>query len=132
MESNARSKPLWLKILRWGARIIAIFFIFFILGMFIGEGGVWSQSKGIPLGLRDYVLLSLFGLYLVGLMIGLWREGMGGLISLVFLAIHIIILSSEGIKNLTYFYLMLLPSLLYILSWYFHRIWALQQAQTDQ
>jgi hypothetical protein len=132
MEANTKTKPLWLKILRWVARIIALLFIIFILAMFIGEGGFWSQPKGAPLGLRDYLLLSLFGLYVIGLIIGLWREGLGGLISLVFMAIHIIILSSEGIKHLTYFYAMLLPSLLYILSWYYHRLLARQQAQTGQ
>jgi hypothetical protein len=121
MIANTKTRPIWLKILRWCARIIAILFVAFILMMFIGEGGFWSQPKGLPLRMRDYVLLSLFGLYVAGLVIGLWREGLGGLISLAFIVTHIVILSAEGIKNLTYFYVMLLPGILYLLSWYFHR-----------
>lgn len=127
MEANAKTKPIWLFVLRWCARIIAVLFVAFILIIFIGEGGTWSQPKELPLGFRDYALLSIFGLYVAGLVIGLWREGLGGLINFVFMAIQIGILLSVGNKNLNYFYLMLLPSVLYILFWYFHRRFAQQQ-----
>ena len=120
METTTRSKPVWLTILRWGARVIAIIFIAFFLIMFIGEGGFWSQPKGLPLGTRDYALLSLWGLYFIGLIIGLWREGLGGLISLVFILLHIGFLQMEGTIS-SVFYMMLLPGILYLLSWYFHR-----------
>ena len=100
--------------------------------MFIGEGGTWSQPKELPLGFRDYALLFLFGLYVAGLVVGLWREGLGGLISFVFMVIQIGILLSEGHKNLYYFYLMLLPSVLYILSWFFHREFAGKQTGMGQ
>ncbi|MCX6250178.1 MAG: hypothetical protein NTX61_05440 [Bacteroidetes bacterium] len=132
MNAKVNANPLWLKILRWCARIITILFIVFILGMFIGEGGTWSQPKNLPLGFRDYALLSLFGFYVVGLVIGLWREGLGGLISIVFMITQIAILASEGHSHLTYFYLMLVPSLLYLLSWYFHRMLARKQSQLGQ
>jgi hypothetical protein len=94
--------------------------------MFIGEGGFWSHPKGaVPLSAKDYVFLSLFGLYVAGLAIGLWREGLGGMISLLFMIVfiigQIIILWPEGIKRLTYFYLLLLPGILYFLSWLIHR-----------
>jgi hypothetical protein len=127
VEANTRTKPLWLKILRWIARILALLFIAFILVMFIGEGGTWSQPKNLPLGVRDYGLLSLFGLYVIGLIIGWWREGLGGLISLVFIVALIVILLSEGDYQLTYFYIMLLPDILYLLSWCFHRKFTQQQ-----
>ena len=127
MEENTEIKLLWLKILRLVARNIAIIFIIFILAMFIGEGGVWKfSSASIPLHTRDYIILSLWGLYVAGLLIGLWRERLGGLLSLVFMAINIIIFTIEGDKNLTNFYVLLLPSILYILSWYFHHRFARQ------
>jgi hypothetical protein len=126
MEVKNRNKPLWLSILRWSARILALLVAIFLLFMFIGESIGGRPANAQPLQARDYFLLSLFGLYFIGLIIGLWREGLGGLISLVFMAIHIIFLTSEGIKNLTYFYVMFLPSVLYILSWYFHRRWSRQ------
>jgi len=133
MHIKNGNKPLWLSIQRWFARIIALLFIVFILAMFIGEGGFWRHNTGVqPLHVRDYLFLSFFGMYVIGLIIGFWREGLGGLISLLFMMIHIIILSSEGIKNLTYFYAMLLPCLLYLLSWHFHRRYARQNAQTSQ
>jgi len=123
MKANPKIQPLWLKFLRWCARIIAILFVAFFLMMFIGEG---SQSKGLQLGTCDYTLLSLYGFYLTGLIIGLWREGLGGLFSLVFLVIHIGILRMEGTGSVV-FYIMLLPSKLYLLSWHFHREAARQQ-----
>src|SRR5512146_2921029 len=113
METTTPKKPLWLKILRWTARIIAIIFIVFILVMFIGEGGTWSQPRSRPLDFRDYALLFVFGMYVVGLIIGLWKEGLGGIISFVFMAGLIIYMLSEGHNNLTYFYVMLLPSILF-------------------
>jgi hypothetical protein len=127
MESENGNKPLWLMILRCCARIIAILIVAFILIIFIGEGGTWSQPKNLPLGSRDYIILSIWGLYIVGLIIGLWREGLGGLISLFFMAIHIVILSAEGDRHLTNFYVLLLPGILYVLSWFFHRGMVRQQ-----
>jgi hypothetical protein len=125
MEEKTGNKPLWLTILRWIARIIAILFIAFILIIFIGEGGTWSQPKNLPLGSRDYIILSLFGLYVIGLVIGLWREILGGFLSFGFTMIHIIILVYYGTVPIL-FYIFFLPSLLYILSWYFHRQFARQ------
>jgi len=126
METKNGNKPLWLSILRWGARIIALLFVAFFLVMFIGEGGIWSQPKNLPLGMRDYAILSLYGFYLIGLFTGLRWEGLGGLISLVFMTILIVILASEE-HNIVIFYVFFLPSALYLLSWYFHRRPAQQQ-----
>lgn len=127
MENQKDKKPVWLTIFRWNARILAILVAIFLLFMFIGESIGGRSANAQPLQARDYFLLSLFGLYFIGLLIGLWREGLGGLISLVFMAVHVIFLKSEGMKNLIYFYVMFIPGLLYILSWYFHRRWNQQQ-----
>jgi hypothetical protein len=106
--------------LRWSARIIAVLIVAFFLFMFIGEG-LNGRPVGSPqLVARDYILLSLMALFNIGLLIGLWKEGLGGLISLVFMATIIIIHQIEGIKPVI-FYFALLPGILYLLSWYFHR-----------
>jgi len=121
MEEKIINKPLWLNILRWVARIVAIIFIIFILFIFIGEGGTWSQLKGAPsLSVRDYLTLSLFGLYILGLVVGLVWEALGGLISFGFLMIHIIILVYYGNVPILFF-IFFLPSLLYLLFWYLYR-----------
>jgi hypothetical protein len=126
METQSGTKPLWLTFLRWSARIIAILIIIFSLFMFIGESIGGRSANASPLQTRDYIILSLWALYIIGLIIGLWREGLGGLISLVFMAIHIIILQMERVNSVIFF-VMLLPSILYLLSWHFQRRWAPQQ-----
>jgi hypothetical protein len=120
METTIQKNPVWLNIIRWTARILALLIIIFVLFMFIGES-IGSSSHKTDLSGRDYLLLSLFGTTIIGLGIGFWREGPGGLISLVSTLSHIIILSSEGVRNLFYFYVFLVPSILYLLYWYFNK-----------
>jgi len=120
MEAKNGNKKLWLLILRWSARIIAILIAIFFLLMFLGEGIQNHSPNAQALVARDYILLSLKALYLIGLIIGLWREGLGGLISLVFMMTQIAIHQTEGVGSAIFYY-MLMPSILFILSWYFHR-----------
>jgi hypothetical protein len=120
METIIQKKPVWLKIIRWTARILALLIIIIILLMLIGES-IGSSSHKINLSGRDFLLLSLWGITLIGLGIGFWREGLGGLISLVSTLSHIIILSSEGVGNLKSFYVFLVPSILYLMYWYFNK-----------
>jgi hypothetical protein len=122
METLIPHKPIWLSILRWTARIIALLFVIFFLFMFIGES-IGSSSHNAHLHWRDYILLSLWGITIIGLLIGLWREGLGGLLSLVSTLVQIIILKSEGHSNFNYFYfyIFLVPSILYIIYWYFNK-----------
>ena len=120
METIIEKKPVWLKIIRWTARILALLIIIIILVMLIGES-IGSSSHKINLSGRDFLLLSLWGITLIGLGIGFWREGLGGLISLVSTLSHIIILSSEGAGNLKSFYVFLVPSILYLMYWYFNK-----------
>ena len=120
METIIQKKPVWLKIIRWTARILALLIIIIILLMLIGES-IGSSSHKINLSGRDFLLLSLWGITLIGLGIGILREGLGGLISLVSTLSHIIILSSEGVGNLKSFYVFLVPSILYLMYWYFNK-----------
>jgi cytochrome bd-type quinol oxidase subunit 1 len=66
--------------------------------------------------------------YIIGLIIAFRREGVGGWISLVFIAFGIIFhridlhaLAEEKEVMVILTWLMFLPCILYILSWYFHR-----------
>ena len=126
MEAKNGNKKLWLLILRWSARIIAILIAILFLLMFFGEGILNHSPNAQALAARDYILLTLKALYIIGLIIGLWREGLGGLISLVFMTTQIVIHQIEGVGSVI-FYFTLLPSILFILSWYFHRRLSQQQ-----
>jgi hypothetical protein len=118
--TNKPSENIPLKFLRWTARITAILIAAFCLLMFFGEGIQDHSPNAIPLVTRDYIILSLWALFIIGLIIGLWWEGLGGLISLVFMVTHIVILQIEkGIPVI--FYFLLVPGILYLLSWFYHR-----------
>ena len=126
MEAKNGNKKLWFLILRWTARIIAILIAILFLLMFFGEGIQNHSPYSQTLVARDYILLILKALYIIGLIIGLWREGLGGLISFVFMTTQIVIHQIEGVGSVIFYY-MLLPSILFILSWYFHRRLSQQQ-----
>jgi hypothetical protein len=130
MVAKKGNKPLWLYILRIGARSVAIIFIIIILFLPIGEGGIWKHSSGANTSqVIDYLLLFLFGMYIGGLIVGFWREWLGGLISFGFMMTRIIIFAYYWDVPIL-FYILFLPSLLYLLSWYFHQGFARQKTQT--
>lgn len=119
MVTIEQHKLVWPNILRWTARICAMIFVIFFLFMFIGES-MGSSSHNTPFHWRDYFILSLWFLTVIGLIIGLWREGLGGLVSLVSTLIHFTYLTFEGDKVPIFFFI-LVPSVLYLISWYYHR-----------
>jgi hypothetical protein len=129
MKTTIHLKPVWLKIIRWTARIIALLVVAFFLMMFIGES--MGNNTPMPLTSRDYFILSLYGITMVGLVIGLWFEFLGGLISLISTLTHIIFLSREGHGGLFIFYLMLIPSIMYLLSWYFNKTVILREENSQ-
>ena len=97
--------------------------------MFIGES--MGNTSHLPLTSRDYFILSLFGITMVGFVTGLWFEFIGGLISLISTLTHIIFLSAEGHGGLFIFYLMLIPSIMYLLSWYFNKTVLLREENSQ-
>ena len=111
--------PAWLNILRWTARIFAMIFVIFFLFMFIGES-IGSSTHYAHLYWRDYLLLSLWFITVIALLIGLWSELYGGLISLVSTLTQFIFLTFEG-DRAPIFFIILVPSLFYLMSWYYHR-----------
>jgi hypothetical protein len=129
MESTMNHKPVWLSILRWTARIIALIVVAFFLMIFIGES--MGNNSHLPLTSRDYFIFSLFGITMVGLVTGLWFEFLGGLISLISTLTHIIFMSTEGHGGLFFFYLMLIPSIMYLLSWYFNKTKLLSKESSE-
>jgi hypothetical protein len=77
-----------------------------------------------PQNARDYFFLSLMGLTLLGYLLGLWWEGVGGFIGLAASIVFLTWLSFVITIDLHVFLAFLfsiLPSTLYLISWYFHR-----------
>lgn len=107
------------------ARIVAL--VYAIPGLF--SLPLMFALGNLPWSLIDYIIASLFVLYIIGLFVGLKWQGIGGLLSLflpVFEVIHIIIQLSE--RDISDFYLYALPSLIlylilavpgifYLISW---------------
>ena len=116
-----QKKPVWLKIIRWTARIIAVLFAIILFFSFTIE-----DMNPLSINPQDYFFLSLWVLIPISYLIGLWKEGLGGLISLVsILTLIIILLTREGHYYSFYFYLILsvflIPSILYLTYWYFNK-----------
>jgi hypothetical protein len=135
METQSGNKPMWLTILRWGARISSIIFICFAIFWIIA----FHLKSFWMLSFTDYIFPTVYTplvLYIIGLIIAFRMEGLGGWISLVIIAFGIIFhrkdlvsLAEEKEVMVALTWLMIFPSILYILSWYFHRRWARQTIQ---
>jgi hypothetical protein len=125
MEKIIKRNPIWLSIIRWSVRIIAVLFAIILFIMFFSE----DMSPVIRLAQqfdKHYLIMSLWILTPIGYLIGLWEEGLGGLISLVSNLTHILLLPNEefGSAIIVFFQLLsilFIPSILYLLYWYFNR-----------
>jgi hypothetical protein len=86
MKTTNQKKPVWLKIIRWTARILAVLFAIILFFSFTTE-----DMNPISINPQNYFFLSMWVLIPIGYLIGLWKEGLGGLISLVSILTLIII-----------------------------------------
>jgi hypothetical protein len=121
METINQKKPVWLRIIRWTARIIAVLFAIILFFSFTTE-----DMNPFSINPQNYFYLSMWVLIPIGYLIGLWKERLGGLISLVSSLTLILILSTrEGHHYSFYFYLILciflIPCILYLTYWYFNK-----------
>jgi len=120
---NNRNPYNWL---RWIARITGILIVAFTLFIFIGEF-IDSQHKhaGSSLALYTPLILIMFviwGIALVGLVLALWKEGLGGIISLIcYMLVYILNLfnkeASMRAGAIVVFLLFSIPSILYLVYW---------------
>ena len=115
MEKTNRN----LLIIRWTARIIALFFILIMLLIFFGqilEGGgpqidAWIGILFMPIGV------------VVGLILAWKWEGLGGIVTLLSLVcFHLFLVVQEGVFRFFLFpYLIIVPAILFIAYWYLTR-----------
>jgi len=97
---------------RWAARILSIPVIIVFLLMFLGEG--FDPAKVKP---YEWIMLVFgpFGLIL-GLILGWWKEGLGGALALLCFIAALIVgdYSASGAGNML---ICALPGFLFLLSW---------------
>lgn len=112
--------------LRWIARITGILLVAFTLIIFIGEFIEGQQRQPGPL-LASYtpiilIIFVIWGIALAGLVLALWKEGLGGIISLIgYMLVYILNLfnkeASMKANAIVIFLIFCIPSLLYLVYW---------------
>jgi hypothetical protein len=123
MEAKNGNKKLWVSILRWTARSIGTLLVLssvILAGLDIIEkhtkqaGFLSNPHEGLMI-----LTIVCFLFALTGLVIALWREGIGGLIALIgMLGVVILIFNNPDFNPSLMLLIFLIPSLLYLLYWW--------------
>jgi len=112
--------------LRWIARITGTLMVIFLLIMFIGEALEGSKKhEGSPFASVSPLILIIFvvwGVALAGLVVAWWKEGIGGMISLIsYMLVYILNLFNKEAamrwNAITLFLFLSLPAILYLIYW---------------
>jgi hypothetical protein len=120
---NNRNHYNWL---RWIARIAGILLVAFTLIIFIGEFIEGQQrNSGSEVSSNTPIILIIFviwGIALAGLVLALWNEGLGGIISLIsFMMAYILNLFNKEASMrgnaIGVFIIFCIPSILYLVYW---------------
>jgi len=110
--------------IRWSARIIGTLLVIFCLTIFIGymfEGGDRPASEP---NIYNIITFVVWGAGLSGLILALWKESLGGIISLLCFVILNILAAMNPTPGSRYTYLLLffmIPSILFLLYWWLER-----------
>lgn len=110
-----------MNIIRWSARIIGTLMVVFTLVLVIGEILEEKKMPGNELGIYNIVVFVIWGAGLAGLLLALWNEGLGGMISLLCFIIFNILAAanpSPGSGYTPILLLYMLPSVLYLVYWW--------------
>jgi len=110
-------KDTTLKGIRWTARILGTGMVLFVLIFAIG-----SLLEGLNKPTTEYntytvILFLLWGAGLAGLIVAWWKEGAGGLISLIAFILFNILAATNTTPGSSYSFVLLLfiiPSILYL------------------
>lgn len=112
------------SIVRWTARIIGTLLVIFTLIIGIGES-LESLNKSNPeFNTFTIILFIVWGAGLAGLILALWKEGLGGIISLLCFIIFNVLAAINTTPGSSYTYVLLLfmiPSMLYLVYWYLEK-----------
>jgi len=112
--------------LRWTARIsgtlLVAFTLFFVIASFIDSMNRNNESPFASFSTLIVIIFIIWGIALAGLILALWKEGIGGFISLVsFILMYILNLfnteASVRAGALPVFLIFSVPSILYLIYW---------------
>jgi hypothetical protein len=111
-----------LSIIRWTARILGTLIVFFTLFIGIGE---MLEGQGRPgsSSFNPFLIITfiIWGLALAGLLLALWKEGIGGIVSLFcFIIVNILIATNPNPESRYSFVFLafMIPSVLYLCYWW--------------
>lgn len=109
--SRAATNP-WLTAVRWTARISSILVIAIFLLMFAGEG--FDPTKVNP---NKWIML-LFGPFgfMLGMILGWWKEGLGGAITIASFFGAMLVGDYSG-SGATYMAVCAAPGFLFLFAW---------------
>ena len=113
-----------ISVIRWAARIIGTLMVAFTLIFFIGSM-LEGRNKPGP-GLDTYTIITfvVWGMGLAGLILAIWKPGIGGLISLLSFIVFNILVAINTNPDSSYtvvLLIFLLPSFLFLLFWWFKK-----------
>jgi hypothetical protein len=112
-----------ISIIRWTARIVGTLLVLFTILIGVGEMlESYNKHGGSPLNNFDILTIVTFVFWIVGLaglILALWKEGKGGIISLFSFIIFIFLVGINPKSNFSYvLFIYLIPSVLYIYCWW--------------
>jgi len=117
-----------ISIIRWTARIIGTLMVAFTLFIGIGEMLESYNKHGVSASETFDILIiitfTFWGAGLAGLILALWKEGSGGIVSLVSFIIFISLVGINPKPDASFsnvLFIFLIPSVLYLCYWWLTR-----------
>ena len=112
------------SIIRWAARIIGTLMVIFTLIIGIGEMLEGRNKPNSGYNTFTIILFIGWGAGLAGLILALWKEGLGGIVSLIFFIIFNVLAAVNPTPDSRYTFgllLFMIPSILYLVYWWLER-----------
>jgi hypothetical protein len=112
-----------ISIIRWTARIIGTLLVLFSIIIGVGEMlESYNKDGTSPFDNFDILIIITSVILIVGLaglILAIWKEGKGGIISLFSFIVLIFLVGINPEANFTYgLFIYLIPSVLYIYCWW--------------
>ena len=119
MKKSTPVRALRLTSIILGILIVAITLFFFIGSLLEGRN---KPAPDFPTSL--IITFAIWGLGLAGLLLAIWKPGIGGLISLLSFIVFNLMVALSPIPDSRYsavLLIFLLPSILFLASWWFRK-----------